>query len=239
MKTLFLSDLHLSESTVLNNQRFKAFLSGPARHADNIYILGDLFDFWVGDDDIRPFATDIINALKALTQSGVDCHFVRGNRDFLVGKRFARRTGVQILSEMTTIEHAELQILVGHGDLLCTDDVRYLEFRRKVDQKWLQWVFNRLPFSWRVNIAKNVQGKTRNDKASKSFDIMDVNEQEVIRVMEEHHVSLMIHGHTHRPNTHQVQLNNGVGKRIVLSDWDHSPSYLELLDGKITTVAIE
>lgn len=190
-----------------------------AVHADALYVLGDLFEFWVGDDDRSDFAESIRAEFKALTDSGVPCYFTQGNRDFLVGRRFAKQTGVKLLGDETVIDLYGTKAVVLHGDTLCTKDVKYLEFRAKVHQPWLQWVFNRIPMFIKTKIVSKVQSDIKDDKQTKSLDIMDVTQSEVEKVMRDHNVELMIHGHTHRPNVHSFEHQNRVYTRIVLGDW--------------------
>lgn len=223
MTILFISDLHLSPTRPDITQSFLQFLAQKARFATKLYVLGDLFDFWLGDDDNSEFATSIKQAFRQLTDSGVECYFQHGNRDFLVGKRFARETGIKLLPEECKIELRGSSAILLHGDTLCIDDIKYQEFRTKVHQPWLQRVFKCIPLVFRKKIVRKIQGQTRNDKSSKSLDIMDVNKNEVVRVMEKHNTNLMIHGHTHREATHQIVLaNNTQATRMVLSDWDNS-----------------
>jgi len=190
-----------------------------AVHADALYVLGDLFEFWVGDDDRSDFAESIRAEFKALTDSGVPCYFTQGNRDFLVGRRFAKQTGVKLLGDETVIDLYGTKAVVLHGDTLCTKDVKYLEFRAKVHQPWLQWVFNRIPMFIKTKIVSKVQSDIKDDKQTKSLDIMDVTQSEVEKVMRDHNVELMIHGHTHRPDVHSFEHQNRVYTRIVLGDW--------------------
>lgn len=219
MTTLFISDLHLSPTTPDITQCFVRFMREEAIHADALYVLGDLFEFWVGDDDRSDFAQVIRDEFKSLTKKGVPCFFTQGNRDFLVGKRFAKQTGVTLLGDETVIDLYGKKAVVLHGDTLCTEDVKYLEFRAKVHQPWLQWVFNRIPMFIKQKIVAKVQSDIRTDKQTKSLEIMDVTQHEVERVLERHNVDLMIHGHTHRPNVHTFNKNNTKYTRIVLGDW--------------------
>ncbi|MCG9750136.1 UDP-2,3-diacylglucosamine diphosphatase [Vibrio brasiliensis] len=219
MTTLFISDLHLSATTPETTSCFIRFMREEAVHADALYVLGDLFEFWVGDDDRSDFAESIRAEFKALTDSGVPCYFTQGNRDFLVGRRFAKQTGVKLLGDETVIDLDGTKAVVLHGDTLCTKDVKYLEFRAKVHQPWLQWVFNRIPMFIKTKIVSKVQSDIKDDKQTKSLDIMDVTQSEVEKVMRDHNVELMIHGHTHRPNVHSFEHQNRVYTRIVLGDW--------------------
>ena len=201
-------------------------MKNEAVEADALYVLGDLFEFWIGDDDKSEFATSIRQAFIDLVKTGVPCYFTQGNRDFLVGKKFAKQTGVKLLDEVSTIDIYGRKAVVLHGDTLCTEDVKYLAFREKVHQPWLQWVFNRIPFFIKKKIVSKVQSDIKDDKQTKSLDIMDVTQQEVEDVMERNSVDLMIHGHTHRPQKHNFQINKLQCSRIVLGDWYKQASVL-------------
>ena len=219
MTTLFISDLHLSPALPEITDCFVRFMREEAIHADALYVLGDLFDFWIGDDDRSDFANQIRSEFQFLTSCGVSCYFTQGNRDFLVGKRFAKETGVTLLGDETVIELYDKKAVILHGDTLCTDDLEYLKFRQTVHQPWLQKIFNRIPLFIKKKIINKVQTDIRSDKQHKSLDIMDVTQSEVESVMEKHQVELMIHGHTHRPNIHTFQSSDKQKTRIVLGDW--------------------
>lgn len=226
MTTLFISDLHLSPNTPDINSCFQRFMREEAVNADALYVLGDLFDFWIGDDDNSDFAQQIRAEFKRLTDNGVPCFFTKGNRDFLVGKRFAKQTGVVLLGDETVIDLYGRRAVILHGDTLCTQDTQYLAFRAKVNQPWLQWLFNRLPMAVKTPIVKKVQSDARDTKKGKALSIMDVTQSEVEKVMAAHHVDLMIHGHTHRPNIHTFTTNGQELTRIVLGDWYEQGSIL-------------
>lgn len=199
-----------------------------APKADALYVLGDLFEFWVGDDDKTPFANKIRTEFKALTDSGVRVFFIQGNRDFLLGKRFCKQTGITLLDDVCTIDLYGKNAVILHGDTLCTDDVDYQKFRKTVHQPWLQWVFNHIPWFIKKKIVAKVQSDIRDDKSNKSLDIMDVNQSEVENVMSQYCVDLMIHGHTHRPDTHHFDVNGVKKTRIVLGDWYTQGSVLQV-----------
>jgi UDP-2,3-diacylglucosamine hydrolase len=190
-----------------------------ARHADALYVLGDLFDFWIGDDDNSPFAQSIKAEFKALTSSGVPCFFTKGNRDFLIGKRFCRQTGITLLPDESVVEIYGNRVLVLHGDTLCIDDTGYLKFRATVHKPWLQWLFNRIPLPLKKKIISKVQADIHTEKNTKPLEIMDVTQSEVERVMQHYDIKFMIHGHTHRPDIHTFVIQNDTCKRIVLGDW--------------------
>ncbi|MCE0492827.1 UDP-2,3-diacylglucosamine diphosphatase [Vibrio salinus] len=219
MHTLFISDLHLSPSTPQLTTEFFAFLEQHAYDADALYILGDLFDFWIGDDDPTQFASEIKNHLKKLTTSGVTCYFIHGNRDFLLKNRFSKETGVILLAEETVINLYGQSVLLMHGDTLCTDDVRYLAFRAKVHTPWIQFLYKFLPFQVKNKIVNKIQGSAKQDKNDKDDVIMDVTQSTVEKTMQKHKVDFLIHGHTHRPNHHTFNLDSKLKHRIVLGDW--------------------
>lgn len=197
-----------------------------AVHAEALYVLGDLFEFWIGDDDPSDFAQAIKAEFKSLTESGVACYFIQGNRDFLLNKRFCRETGITLLDEHCVIDLYGRKTVILHGDTLCIDDHKYQAFRAKVHMPWLQWIFNRLPLFTRRHIVNKIQGDIRDVKAQKSLDIMDVTQSEVETLMKQHGTDLMIHGHTHRPNIHHFEINNKPVTRIVLGDWYQQGSVL-------------
>lgn len=230
MHTLFISDLHLTPKRPDITNCFISFMREDAIKADALYVLGDLFDFWIGDDDPTNFAEQIKSEFKTLVSKGVPVFFSHGNRDFLVGKRFAKQTGVTLLEEEQVVDLYGEKVVVLHGDTLCTEDVRYLAFREKVHKPWLQWVFNRLPFFIKTRIVRKIQSDTSSDKSNKSMSIMDVTPSEVLAVMEKHQVNSMIHGHTHRPNIHKISVSGEEKTRIVLGDWYTQGSILVYSD---------
>ncbi|CAH8196572.1 UDP-2,3-diacylglucosamine diphosphatase [Vibrio aestuarianus] len=230
MHTLFISDLHLSPFRHDITNCFVRFMREEAIYADALYVLGDLFEFWIGDDDGSPFADQIKAEFSRLTGRGIPCYFTQGNRDFLLGKRFAKETGIILLDEEHVINLYGTKAVVLHGDTLCTQDIKYQQYRKKVHQPWLQWIFNRLPFSLKMRIVGKVQSDINSDKQMKSLDIMDVTLSEVDHVLRKHNVDLMIHGHTHRPDVHHTKQLNKETTRIVLGDWYTQGSVLVYAD---------
>ncbi|WP_234494057.1 UDP-2,3-diacylglucosamine diphosphatase [Vibrio maritimus] len=226
MTTLFISDLHLSPQLPQTTECFVNFMRNEAVHADALYVLGDLFEFWIGDDDPSDFAATIKQEFRQLTDKGVPTYFIQGNRDFLLSHRFCKETGMTLLDEHTVIDLYGRKAVILHGDTLCTDDIKYQKFRAKVHMPWLQWIFNRLPFFTRRRIVNKIQGDIREVKTTKSLDIMDVNQDEVVALMHTSETDLMIHGHTHRPGTHHFDANGQAMTRIVLGDWYEQGSVL-------------
>lgn len=228
MATLFIADLHLQTEEPAITAGFLRFLQGEARQADALYILGDLFEAWIGDDDPNPLHQQIASAIKAVVDAGVPCYFVHGNRDFLVGQRFARQSGMLLLAEEERLDLYGREVLIMHGDTLCTDDPGYLAFRAKVHTPWIQRLFLALPLLIRRRIAARMRADSKAANSSKSMDIMDVNPQAVVDVMERHHVQWLIHGHTHRPAVHELQANGQPAWRVVLGAWHSEGSMVKV-----------
>jgi UDP-2,3-diacylglucosamine hydrolase len=219
-ETLFISDLHLDPSRPAVTDRFFALLrSDRAQRALAIYILGDLFEAWLGDDDPTPAVGRIVAELRALRDAGTPLYFMHGNRDFLVGQRFAAESGCELLEEPAVIDLYGEQTLLMHGDSLCTDDTEYQSFRAMVRDPAWQARMLALPFEQRIELAKHARQESRNQTRAKDMQIMDVNPGAVARVMRELEVRLLIHGHTHRPGIHDFELDGRPARRIVLPDW--------------------
>jgi UDP-2,3-diacylglucosamine hydrolase len=227
MQTLFISDLHLPDEPSPLREGFRRFLTGPAHSAQAVYILGDLFEYWIGDDVGLQVYAEEAAALRALTASGVPVFYQHGNRDFLVGRRFAAATGVQILRDPAVIDLYGQRTVISHGDLWCTDDVGYQRWRRFSRNRFAQWIFSMLPVARREKIAGGVRGKSASAKRNKAESIMDVNAAAVGAAFLRHGVNRMIHGHTHRPATHTLTVEGRRAERIVLPDWhEDSMSYV-------------
>jgi len=235
--TLFIADLHLQTEEPAITAGFLRFLQGEARHADALYILGDLFEAWIGDDDPNPLHREIAIAIKALVDSGVPCFFVHGNRDFLLGKRYARDCGMTLLAEETVLDLYGRNILIMHGDTLCTDDTGYLAFRAKVHTPWIQTLFLALPLFIRSRIAAKMRAGSKAANSSKSMTIMDVNPQAVVSVMAKHQVQWLIHGHTHRPYMHDMTVNGKPAHRVVLGAWHAEGSMIKVTPDGVELIA--
>ncbi|WP_305460547.1 UDP-2,3-diacylglucosamine diphosphatase [Photobacterium leiognathi] len=226
MTTLFISDLHLSASRPDMTACFLRFMAEDTANIDALYVLGDLFEMWIGDDEESPFLQQIKQAFKTLTDSGIPCYFVHGNRDFLIGKRFSQQTGIQLLPEHSVVDLYGKPTLLLHGDTLCIEDEAYQRYRKKVHNKFIQWLFFRIPLSKRIQIGEKFRNNSSKNNQMKSQSIMDVTTSEVVRVMEEFHVDQMIHGHTHRPDIHSLTVDDKPATRIVLGDWYEHGSVL-------------
>ncbi|EHM42745.1 MULTISPECIES: UDP-2,3-diacylglucosamine diphosphatase [Hafnia] len=229
MRTLFIADLHLSEQEPAITAGFLRFLQREAYQADALYILGDFFEYWIGDDDPQPLHREIASALHDLTNSGVPCYFIHGNRDFLIGKRFAQECGMTLLPQEKRLSLYGHPILIMHGDTLCTDDVDYQRYRRKVNNPFIQKLFSWLPLRTRLNIAAKMRDRSQMTNDGKSEAIMDVNQQAVIEALERNQAEWLIHGHTHRPAIHNVDMPNGEqAKRAVLGAWHYQGSMISV-----------
>ena len=225
--TLFISDLHLGAGTPEATAALLGFLKATAPAADALYVLGDLFEYWIGDDAVeQTFEREVADAFRALAASGVPVYFMHGNRDFLVGERFARASGMTILRDPTLINLYGTPTLLMHGDTLCTDDVEYQRFRARTRNPVLQWLFLALPLALRVRIALKLRGKSRQAKQVKDMAIMDVTPGTVEAVLRDHGHPRLIHGHTHRPARHEHRVDGRSSERWVLADWYEHGSYL-------------
>lgn len=219
MTTLFISDLHLAAGHPEIGEQFLDFLRGEARESEALYILGDLFDAWLGDDDPNAYYKAMKLALRGLTDSGVPVFFMHGNRDFAIGKDFAAETGVEILGDPTVVELYGEQVLLSHGDALCTDDVHYQQIRAMTrNPDWLAMMLAK-SIEERIAFAQKAREESKARGESLSDEIMDVNQDAVIAVLREHKVDALLHGHTHRPAVHKVDLGDREATRIVLGDW--------------------
>lgn len=236
--TLFISDLHLEDAVPDRTGWLAAFLAGPATEASALYILGDLFEFWIGDDALSPTAQHVAKTLGALGAKGVKCFFMHGNRDFLVGEKYAALAGMELLPEELVIDLYGTSTLLLHGDSLCTDDVEYQAMRRQVrNPDWQAGVLS-LSIEERLQMATQAREASKEHTRSASMEIMDVNQQAVEEAFDRHGVQRMIHGHTHRPARHAIERGERTVERIVLSDWYDHGSYLRVSDDGIESVRI-
>ena len=223
----FISDLHLSKDRPETTQRFLAYLASVDATVSDLYILGDLFDVWVGDDDPTPPNIAVKDALNQLTTQGIQVHFLPGNRDFLIGEDFYNTTNALGLEDESVIDLFGTRTLLMHGDLLCTDDVEYQQFRQLThDPAWQQDILSK-PLQERLALAQHYRQESHLNKNEKSAAIMDVNETAVIEILKKHHVLRLIHGHTHRPHVHSHHVNGQVAERFVLAEWDTQGSILD------------
>ncbi len=225
--SLFISDLHLAPERPQIIDLFTRFVNEIAVKADTLYILGDFLEYWIGDDDRAEGLEPVFAALNALHDAGVRVKLMHGNRDFLIGRKMAKKYHFEIIDDPIVEQLNNTPVLLMHGDLLCTDDVDYQKFRQKVRNRALLRLFLLLPLFIRERIARSLRNTSEKATAMKSDEIMDVNQQAVLDTMREYGVSLLIHGHTHRPAIHEVSVDGHNARRIVLGDWYKDGNYLE------------
>ncbi|MHA6493233.1 UDP-2,3-diacylglucosamine diphosphatase [Pseudomonas borbori] len=224
---LLISDLHLEEERPDISRAFLHFLQDRAPHAEALYILGDFFEVWIGDDAISPFQRSIARALRQLSDSGTRVYLMHGNRDFMLGKTFCREAGCTLLSDPSVVELSGEKVLLMHGDSLCTQDLSYIKMRRWLRNPLSLFILRNLPLHTRQKLARKLRNESRSQTRMKASDIVDVSPDEVVSVMAAHGVRTLIHGHTHRPATHQLQIDGQPAQRIVLGDWDQQGWALE------------
>jgi UDP-2,3-diacylglucosamine hydrolase len=228
MTTLFISDLHLDDRRPESTTWFLKFLQDEAVEAAALYILGDLFEYWLGDDVKTPCGEQVAEALSRLNDLGVPVYFQHGNRDFLIRESYAKQAGMTLLPEELVVDLYGEDVLLMHGDSMCTDDIPYQQFRSLVRDKDWQDNFLGKPPAERLQIAMQARDASGEHKGNVSMDIMDVNLQQVVSALARHDVSKMIHGHTHRPATHNFNADGLAAQRIVLGDWYAGPSVLRV-----------
>ena len=225
MKLGFISDLHLSENTPSVTEGFFEFLKTAAQELSHLYILGDLFEAWVGDDDDSQHAMSVMQKINHATRNGLEIFFIHGNRDFLCGQKFAEQSNLTLLPDPFFLNFFDQKIALSHGDNFCTEDLEYIKFKKEVrSEKW-QKEFLQKPLDDRLNIASNMRDASQKNNSNKDISIMDVTPNAIQEFFVEHRIDLLIHGHTHRPNTHQINS----GTRIVLGDW-HKTGWCLMLD---------
>ncbi|WP_395344208.1 UDP-2,3-diacylglucosamine diphosphatase [Ningiella sp. W23] len=223
--TYFISDLHLSAEREDITECFLRFMQDEAPQAEALYILGDLFEVWVGDDDVSDFSELIASAIAEISKR-MPVYFIHGNRDFAIGNTFADRCGMQLLPEQAVIDLYGRQTLISHGDELCTRDIEYMKFRKKARGWWWPTMMLALPLRLRKKIAARGRRVSQKNHQRLTEEIMDVTPAEVHRVMRHYGVDFFIHGHTHRPNVHNFELDGERKQRIVLGDWYDQGSIL-------------
>jgi UDP-2,3-diacylglucosamine hydrolase len=238
MTTLFISDLHLDDRRPETTALLQDFLQHEATGAKALYILGDLFEFWLGDDVPSKCAVEVATSLAALKDQGVPCYFMHGNRDFLLKEEYAKQAGLTLLAEEHVIDLYGEHVLLMHGDSLCTDDVPYQQFRKLVrNPAWQQDFLAKTPPE-RLQIALQARDASAEHKGNVDMQIMDVNQGQVIAAFERHGVHRMIHGHTHRPATHDLVVDGEPAERIVLGDWYTRGSVLRVKAGNYELSAL-
>ncbi|MAK87902.1 MAG: UDP-2,3-diacylglucosamine diphosphatase [Pseudomonas sp.] len=217
---LLISDLHLEEQRPDITRAFLHFLATRACQAEALYILGDFFEVWIGDDAMTPFQQSIADALRALSERGTRIYLMHGNRDFMLGKGFCRAAGCTLLGDPSVVELGGERVLLMHGDSLCTRDEGYMRLRRLLRNPLSLFILRHLPLSTRRKLARKLRNESRAQTRMKASDIIDVTPELIPRVLAEHGVRTLIHGHTHRPATHELEVDGRPARRIVLGDWD-------------------
>ena len=234
---LFISDLHLDARRPEANERFIGFIEGKARGAAALYVLGDLFEAWIGDDDVvERFNAVIVGFFAALTKSGTPLYLMHGNRDLLIGERFCRETGGKLLADPTVVDVEGTPTLLMHGDTLCTDDTEYQAWRLKARSPAFQEMFLSKSLGERRAMSAMMREKSKEAIAGKPAEIMDVNASAVRDAFRKHGVTRMVHGHTHRPGHHKIEVDGRRCERWVLPDWYGPGGYLQINQGKPTLV---
>jgi UDP-2,3-diacylglucosamine hydrolase len=226
MTTLFISDLHLEAGRPEIGEQFLDFLNDEAADADALYILGDFFEYWVGDDDPDEYYASIKRSLRAFTDAGVPVYFMHGNRDFMIGEQFAAETGVTILEDPCPLELYGKSVLLSHGDALCTDDVEYQQMRSMTRNPEWQAMMRAKPLDERIAIAKQARAQSQERNKTLAESIMDVNPEAVKKAISDNGVEILLHGHTHRPGIHNIEVDGRIAKRVVLGDWYDQGSVL-------------
>ncbi|EIM17769.1 UDP-2,3-diacylglucosamine diphosphatase [Pseudomonas chlororaphis] len=217
---LLISDLHLEEERPDITRAFLELLGGRARSAQALYILGDFFEVWIGDDAMTPYQLSICQALRELSDSGTQVFLMHGNRDFMLGKAFCKAAGATLLKDPSVVDFYGEPVLLMHGDSLCTRDEAYMRMRRYLRNPVSLWILRHLPLRTRHKLARKLRNESRAQTRMKANDIVDVTPDEVPRIMQEFKVRTLVHGHTHRPAIHKLQIGDQAAKRIVLGDWD-------------------
>lgn len=233
MKTLFISDIHLDPERPDIQKCFDQFIESclaDAEKIESIYILGDLFEVWIGDDASIPLYRQPIEQLKKLSDYGIKLFVMHGNRDFLMGSEFEKACGCTLIPDLYLFNSSNnaQTILLSHGDIFCTDDKEYMSFRKMVRDSLWQTDFLNKSIGERIKMAQAMREQSKQRGQEKQSDIMDVNQESVESIMDEYQVSTLIHGHTHRPAKHEFQLNGQIVKRIVLPDWSPDAKIFEL-----------
>lgn len=229
MSVFFISDLHLEQNKPHLTKAFKNFIDSKVNLHDELFILGDFFEQWIGDDNEDDFIKSVKNILKDKTAKGLTVYFMHGNRDFLIGDKFCKEVGAILLDDPYIINLEEKKIMLMHGDSLCTDDEDYQNFRNLVRSKDWQEDFLSKDLKERKEVAKNLREISSLENQTKDENIMDVNQSEVLKIIEDHSVDVLIHGHTHRPFIHD---ENGV-PRMVLGDWGDFLWFIESSEGNL------
>jgi len=239
MQRFFIADIHLNQNEPEITTGFFHFLETLPNDSE-LYILGDLFDYWIGDDIVDPLSQDVSQQLNKLKLRHIQTYFIHGNRDFLLGHHFAKLCSIEILPEIKVLNNNGQNLIILHGDLLCIDDLSYQKFRRKMHTKWLQRLFLCLPRYFRQKIAAKLRNRSSQHNQQKQEYIMDVNLHAVKTMMTNYHADMMVHGHTHKPDVHHFDINDNPATRLVLGAWHDGANYIHQdQHGEIKLIKIE
>ena len=230
MSSCFISDLHLDHKRKDIKKAFFKFLESEASGFENLYILGDLFEVWIGDDFEDEFTSEVISELKKFSLKDKNIFIMHGNRDFLLGEKFAKKCGAKLISDPLILNKEEKKIMLSHGDIFCTDDLEYQSFKEKVRNKKWKKEFLSKDLKDREEIAKKLRKESAMKNSKKEDYLMDVNKSEIEKIAQEYEVDILIHGHVHRPKIH----DEAFGQRIVLGDWDQKYWFISLIGEKIS-----
>ncbi|WP_342242946.1 UDP-2,3-diacylglucosamine diphosphatase [Pseudomonas sp. OTU5201] len=217
---LLISDLHLEEERPDITRAFLSFLQTRAPRAEALYILGDFFEAWIGDDAMTPFQHAIARELRTLADGGTRIYVMHGNRDFMIGNDFCREAGCTLLPDPSLVQMNGEPVLLMHGDSLCTQDEAYMRLRRWLRNPVTLFILRHLPLATRHKLARKLRKESRMQTRQKAAEITDVTLEEIPRILRQHGVRTLIHGHTHRPGIHELDLDGQSARRIVLGDWD-------------------
>jgi UDP-2,3-diacylglucosamine hydrolase len=217
---LLISDLHLEEQRPDITRAFLQFLQQRATACEALYILGDFFEVWIGDDAISPYQQSIASSLRTLSDSGTRIYLMHGNRDFMLGQTFCRQAGCTLLKDPCVVNLQGEAVLLMHGDSLCTTDLAYMRLRKVLRNPLTLWLLRHLPLAKRQQLARKLRNESQVQTRQKAASITDITPAEIPRIMAKYGVRTLIHGHTHRPNTHTLEVNGQAAQRIVLGDWD-------------------
>ncbi|MFT6984991.1 MAG: UDP-2,3-diacylglucosamine hydrolase [Psychromonas sp.] len=237
MRTLFIADLHLSEQHPKISEAFFSFLQNDAKDVDALYILGDLFEVWIGDDEHTPLMDEVAKRLTAYAKvNQAKIYYLHGNRDFMIGKNYAQQASMQLLREHCEIDLYGENVLVMHGDTLCLADKNYQKMRSVIHNPLLQFIFNLMPLSVRKKIGWKIRSASQSKKVYKDKNIMAVTQSEVLRLMEKHQTATLIHGHTHQVAEHQFELSGKPARRFDVGDWSANFSFIEAQKNNIELI---
>ncbi|MEI6895955.1 MAG: UDP-2,3-diacylglucosamine diphosphatase [Psychromonas sp.] len=228
MSTLFIADLHLSEQHPKITQALFSFLDNKTENIDALYILGDLFEVWIGDDEHTPLMDKVAKKLSLYSsQNGIPIFYIHGNRDFMLGKKYAKQSSLRLLPEHHEITLYHRRVLLMHGDTLCLADKNYQKMRKVLHNSFAQFIFNLLPLPFRKKIGWKIRSASKSNKVYKKSSVMDVTQSEVERLLIKHNSQILIHGHTHNASKHQFEINKMPYLRFDVGDWNHKFSYLK------------